>query len=182
MSFHVDPQPDACRAWMPMTTPAPALTALLDELDRLRAAATPGPWHPATAPAEGSDETHAEYLVNSLRPDEGRPLWVAWAEPADIHDGDDVAYVVPVVTGDGPTSEANARYVAVLHDTAPRLTAAVRAALALAAELEGDAERHRDAEPVSTDGLSRAITAERHCRYAADRLRSALAAAFEATP
>jgi hypothetical protein len=108
---------------------------LLDQLDALRADATPGPWQAATAPAEGSDETHAEYLTNALRPDEGNPLWVAWAPVVNgVHN--DVEYVVPVVTGDGPTSGDNARYIAAAHEALPQLTAALRAVLDLADELE----------------------------------------------
>lgn len=104
------------------------VVARLDELEAAWKAATPGPWTPATAPSEDSAETHAEYLTNALRPENGHPLWVAWA-PADgeLHPGCD--YVVPVVTGDGPTSEANARFVAAAHDVVPALLAVVRGVL-----------------------------------------------------
>lgn len=110
---------------------------LLDQLDALHAAATPGPWTAATAPAEGSDESPAQYLAGALDPDSGRPLWVAWAGcHRPEHDGLD--YVVTVVTGDGPGSEANARYLAHAHDAMPRLTAAVRAALSEHKPLDED--------------------------------------------
>jgi hypothetical protein len=109
------------------------VVARLDALEAAWRAATPGPWAPATAPSEDSAETHAEYLTNALRPENGHPLWVAWA-PADgdLHPGCD--YVVPVVTGDGPTSEANARFVAAAHDAVPDFLAAVRGVLDLADE------------------------------------------------
>lgn len=135
------------------------------ELEKLRAAATPGPWTPATAPAEGSDETPAEYLTNALRPGEGRSLWVAWAATVEgLHDGCD--YVVPVVTGDGPASEANARYVAAMHAALPALLAAARdrdrlaaAITALADELARDAQSARnDARAIGPGGDSEQAT------------------------
>lgn len=135
-----------------MTDPA----AVLDRLDELHAAATPGPWTAATAPAEGSEQTHAEYLTDSLRPDEGRPLWVAWAPLVEgLHHDPDDAYVVPVVTGDGPTSEANAAWVAAVHDAYPLLSRVVRDIAALADELE----------------QSPGLTGQRHL---ADRIRTVL--------
>jgi hypothetical protein len=93
----------------------------LDEIKTRAEAATPGPWNPAIAPHPDSAQTHAEYLVASLC-NEGRPLWVAWAEnPTD----DGFAYVVPAVTGDGPTSEANADFVAHAREDVPWLIAEV---------------------------------------------------------
>lgn len=38
----------------------------LEEIEARLAAATPGPWAWASAPAEGSSETPAEYLANAL--------------------------------------------------------------------------------------------------------------------
>lgn len=58
----------------------------------------------------------------------------------------------------------------------PALTATVRAVLALADELDTEARRHDDAEPVSSDGLSRMILAARHCRENADRIRATVTA------
>lgn len=75
--------------------------------DRL-GAITPGPWQAATAPSEASSETKAEYLTAALLNGD-EPLWVVWAaNPTD----DDFDYVVPAVTGDGPTSRANAEFIA----------------------------------------------------------------------
>ena len=117
-----------------------SITELLDHLDELHTAASPGPWTAATAPAEGSDESHADYVVGALRPEEGRPLWVTWAPKVDEVHGDTTDYVVPAVTGDGPTSRANASFIAGAHAALPRLTAALRAVLDLADELESYGE------------------------------------------
>jgi hypothetical protein len=118
------------------------LSGWLDGLTGKLAAATPGPWTAATAPAEGSDETAAEYLVSALRPDEGRPLWVVWAPAvAGLHDDSD--YVVPVVTGDGPASEANARYLADLHAALPELLRLAREGEAVKRAVLELAEEHR---------------------------------------
>lgn len=52
---------------------------------------------------------------------------------------------------------------------------AVAPVLALAEELEAEAARHDDAEPVSRDGLTRMILAARHCREHAHRIWQAAA-------
>lgn len=99
------------------------------DLDAIRAradAATPGPWVPAMAPSAESFETPAEYLMKTMY-GKGLPLWVAWA-PNDTDDG--FAYVVPAVTGDGPTSEANAEFIANARQDVPALLAEVTALLA----------------------------------------------------
>lgn len=165
-------------------TPAQDVRALLDRLEQAHAAASPGPWTAATAPAEGSDETAAEYLTNALRPDEGRPLWVAWAPKVDgLHDSD---YVVPVVTGDGPTSEANARYVAEVHASLPALVSALRAVADLADELDAETRQARNEQREAEDRSDEAVANEwlgvaDACEDAADRIRSALAAALSPT-
>ncbi|MGZ4621478.1 MAG: hypothetical protein ACXVGF_04680 [Blastococcus sp.] len=51
---------------------------------------------------------------------------------------------------------------------------ALRRVEELAEELDAEAARHDDAEPISTDGLTRMILAARHCRDHADRIRAAL--------
>jgi hypothetical protein len=140
----------------------------LRRLDETHQKATPGPWTPATAPSEDSDETHAEYLTGALRPDEGRPLWVAWAPVVEgLHDDSD--YVVPIVTGDGPASEANAVFVAEAHRSLPALVAALTAVLDLADELEAASDL-----PTTHGEFDRGVAA--HQRDAAERLRAAVAA------
>lgn len=95
----------------------------LDELDRLASAATPAPWSTRTAPADDSEETKAEYLAGSLSTDDpGAALYVLIADT----DRDGLAYVLPAVTGDGPTSEANARFIEAARTAVPRLVAEVR--------------------------------------------------------
>jgi hypothetical protein len=108
---------------------------LLGHLDALSAKATAGPWNAATAPAEGSDQTHAEYLAGSLRPGEGRPLWVSWALLPNGPE-EDAEYVLPVVTGDGPTSEANAALIVAARNALPMLVTALRGVLELHAPFD----------------------------------------------
>lgn len=85
-------------------------------------AATPGPWHAATAPHPDSGETNAEYVTRALV---GGTLWTTWA--ANDTD-DDYDYLVPALTGDGPTSEVNARFVAAARTAVPVLLDALDAA------------------------------------------------------
>lgn len=83
-------------------------------------AASPGPWERAVAPAEGSPETHAEYLAGTLL-GEGEPLHVLTCAPPRP----EYTYGVPAVTGDGPTSRANAEFIAAARDDVPALVAAL---------------------------------------------------------
>lgn len=84
-------------------------------------AITPGPWEPATAPAHGSDETPAEYVAATLRPDSALLYVVCAPSP----DPERWAYVLPAITGDGPTSRANAAFIAAAPDLVRRMAAAL---------------------------------------------------------
>lgn len=84
------------------------------DLRALADAATPGPYHLATAPGEG--ESKADYLAGTLDPDSDAPVWLAWTET----DREGLSYVVPLLTGDGPRSEANARYFSALDPSVVR--------------------------------------------------------------
>jgi hypothetical protein len=84
-------------------------------------AATEGPWEFGTAPHPDSNETKAEYVANASCGD--GPLWVAWA-PNLTDDG--YAYLVTGITGDGPTSEANATFIAHAREDVPKLVAEVK--------------------------------------------------------
>ena len=68
---------------------------------------TPGLWTHHTAPHPDSGETHAEYLAGTLI-GSGEPLHVVTAPSPE----DRYAYIVPAVTGDGPTSARNAEFIA----------------------------------------------------------------------
>ncbi len=57
----------------------------------------------------------------------------------------------------------------------PALTSALRAVADLADQWEAEAKRHDDAEPVTTQDLTRTILAAKHCRAHARDLRAALA-------
>lgn len=118
-----------------MKTDSPTV---LDFLDEVRAAGTPGEWMPATAPPPGVDQTHAQYIASALRPEQGRPLWLTWAPAVNgVHEA--VDYVIPAMTGDGPMSEENAVLVATAVNALPILTAALRAVLDKCDRMEAEA-------------------------------------------
>lgn len=88
-------------------------------LDRARASlegVTEGPWDHRTAPSNDGDESHAEWLAGTLLGD-GEALHVLIAESPDPK----FAYIVPVVTGDGPTSARNAEFIAAARQLVPEL-------------------------------------------------------------
>lgn len=87
-----------------------------EEAQALLDAATPGPWEACTAPHPDDERTPAEWMTSCLNGD--GPLWCVTAPNTR---GDDLAYLVPAVTGDGPCSEAHAELIA----AAPRLAAEV---------------------------------------------------------
>lgn len=81
---------------------------------------TDGPWRHCTAPSNDSDETHAEWLAGSLIGG-GEELHVLIAESPDPK----FAYIVPAVTGDGPTSSRNAEFISEARQLVPDLLAEV---------------------------------------------------------
>lgn len=80
----------------------------------LLAGITPGPWEHRFSTPEDTGESHAEYQAGTLIGD-GEPLHVLIAPSADPK----FAYIVPAITGDGPTSSDNAEFIA----AAPQLVA-----------------------------------------------------------
>ena len=78
----------------------------LEEIEARLAAATPGPWAWASAPAEGSSETPAEYVANALTGD--GPLFVVWVPSTEGAAG---GYVLTAVTGDGPHASFDAEFI-----------------------------------------------------------------------
>lgn len=99
----------------------------LDALEQLLADATPAPWNFAPGPHPDRTETKAEYLVGMLRGDQDK-VWVAYAADPE---GDAEDYLVPAITGDGPTSAANAALIANARNLLPALLADLRAARSL---------------------------------------------------
>lgn len=77
---------------------------------------TDGPWQHCTAPSNDSDETHAEWLTGTLIGG-GEELHVLIAESPEPK----FAYIVPAVTGDGPTSSRNAEFIAEARQLVPEL-------------------------------------------------------------
>jgi hypothetical protein len=84
---------------------------------------TEGPWEHYTAPNPESDETHADYLVGTLVTliDSGEPIHVLTAKSPDPK----YTYIVPALTGDGPTSAVNAEFIAAARSLVPELVAEV---------------------------------------------------------
>lgn len=78
--------------------------------------ATPGPWMFGTAPAEGSEETKAEFMARALT-DEG-PLYALYV-PTTV--GQPGGYLIPAITGDGRNAGNNAEFIANARDDVPWL-------------------------------------------------------------
>ena len=99
----------------------PDASALVHEARAALDGIAPGPWEAATAPADGSDETPAEYVTATLRPDST----VLYVVSAPSPDPERWAYLLPAITGDGPTSRANAAFIAAAPDLVRRMAAAL---------------------------------------------------------
>ena len=93
-----------------------------DALDELIAAATPAPWNFAPAPNPETGNTKAEYVTGLLTEADDK-VWTTFAPDPQ---GDPEDYIVPALTGDGPTSEANAAFIANARNLLPLLLAEVR--------------------------------------------------------
>lgn len=88
---------------------------MADDLRALAEVATEGEWEYATAPAEGrSLDLKAEYLRGTLA-DNGEPIHLLIVRTPNHPK---FVYIVPALTGDGPTSEANARWIAAANPAA----------------------------------------------------------------
>jgi len=83
-------------------------------------AATGGTWSFAIAPAEGSDETKAEYMAGALT--NSGPLYALFVEESVGQVG---GYIVPAITGDGPNARNNAAFIAHARTDIPALLAEV---------------------------------------------------------
>ena len=79
----------------------------LEPIKERLAAATPGPLGFATAPAEDSSESPAEYVANAFTG--YGEMYVVWDTSTE---GNPDGYVLTAVTGDGPRASANAELYA----------------------------------------------------------------------
>jgi hypothetical protein len=94
-------------------------TEQLDEWQRITDEATPGPWYFATAPYDPEKQTKAEYVTSALNKwREDATLWTLWSPDPE---GEPDDYVIPALTGDGPTSRANAEFIAIARVAMPVL-------------------------------------------------------------
>ena len=115
------------------------------------AAATPGPLGFATAPAEGSSESPAEYVTNAFTG--YGEMYVVWDMSTE---GNPDGYVLTAVTGDGPRASANAELyahapsdLAALVAEVERLRGQVEAVRAATANHPDPCEKHPEDDPVS---------------------------------
>ena len=98
---------------------------VLAGIKALAEAATPGPWQP-TVLDDPTRESKERYYAGTLSPDTpDAPLYLLTART----DREGLSYVIPALTGDGPTSAINAEFIAAARSAVPRLVAAVEAVL-----------------------------------------------------
>ena len=121
------------------------------------AAATPGPWAPQM-------ETYPGYVAlwHSLEAPVSRgSLDWHWIEsaPAEMK-------LFPVVTGDGPTSKANAAFIAMAHAQVPKLCRALD-------EAEAEVERYREALLSEAEHADRLRARVRDLEQECDDIRKA---------
>ena len=123
----------------------------LDMIKKRLAAATPGPLGFATAPAEGSSESPAEYVTNAFTG--YGEMYVVWDMSTE---GNPDGYVLTAVTGDGPRASANAELyahapsdLAALVAEVERLRGQVEAVRAATANHPDPCEKHPEDDPVS---------------------------------
>jgi hypothetical protein len=129
------------------------ISQFLDELDRARAEATPGPW--AQHPDDGA------YIIGEVGEGPDGPEWL------DVGD-----------TGGRPpgypgSAHADAALIVAAVNAVPRLTAALRAVLTVAVDLDRDADYHSLAAVGSHDHGVHEAQGD-----AADRIRDAITAAL----
>ena len=115
------------------------------------AAATPGPLGFATAPAEGSSESPAEYVSNAFTG--YGEMYVVWDMSTE---GNPDGYVLTAVTGDGPRASANAELyahapsdIAALITEVEKLRGQIDAVRAATANHPNPCEKHPEDDPVS---------------------------------
>lgn len=98
-----------------------AAVTWLSELERLHAEATPGPWTPGHNP---DDREPMSYIAEAYQygPPGRVHLVCVPAGDADIND----EALFTAITGNGPTSEANAALIAAARSHLPKLLAAAR--------------------------------------------------------
>ncbi|WP_440221201.1 hypothetical protein [Dietzia sp. MNB45] len=101
-----------------------------DRLAAIRARADKaldGPWERRVAPDDPATMADKSAWVDGTLRDNGEPIHLAIAAPPN----DELAYVVPFLTGDGPTSRANAEFIAHARADVPALVSALLSVLDL---------------------------------------------------
>ena len=122
-----------------------SVTVWLQQLDDLRAAATPGEW------VFADEMDRAGVISGSILARDELGLLCAWEVASTSHGG-----VEPDDDQNGRT-RANAEYIEAMHRALPQLTAAVRAVLGLADELDFyTTQRGTPAAGSHDDGVNKA--------------------------
>lgn len=106
-------------------TPADLLAA-----ESRATAATQGPWHRGRSKAETRSEC-VSYFADAYDKGEPGPIHLVCVPVAPDVDMNDEA-IFPCFTGNGPTSEANAEFIATARGDAPAAYAALRKVAAMA--------------------------------------------------
>ena len=114
----------------------------IEQIKERLAAATPGPLGFATAPAEGSSESPAEYVANAFTG--YGEMYVVWDMSTE---GNPDGYVLTAVTGDGPRASANAElYAHAPSDIAALITEVEKLREQIARDIEVHMRRHDNAQ------------------------------------
>lgn len=108
------------------------IAARLAEMQARADKALDGPWERRVAPDDPATMADKSAWVDGTLRDNGEPIHLAIAAPPN----DELAYVVPFLTGDGPTSRANAEFIAHARADVPALTLAVESVLDYVARCE----------------------------------------------
>jgi len=151
---------------------APPITRA--ERERLRGlceAATPGPWHFGRSP----DNVDAvQYFARGYAAGPPTPVFLVCVPSGDKPMNDEARFTA--ITGNGPTSEANALAITAMRNALPSLLTALDAAEARAERAEGlMREAHRNTEKFMLDAAT-AESALAALRAEAEGLRARLRA------
>lgn len=129
---------------------------------------TPGPWEHRTGP---DDETPTEYFAGTLRGNNG-PIHVLIAYSTESR----YAYVVPAITGDGPASAKNARFIAAARTLVPELLGEVVDLQGRVAFLDHEFEAERDRANEHFNARQTSEAEVRRLRVALNRMAQRLKA------
>lgn len=141
----------------------------LAALEALAEAATPTDWHAATPADDCPERTAAEYLAKTCANPDRHPTHLHAVWVPELSEGDGKPNLIIAFTGDGPTSQANAAYIAAAHPGT--VLWLIREVKRLDREVRHLRPSERRAGAVSVQAQARAERAE----ATIERVRAALA-------